>query len=187
MSDNLQPPDLHMGDVNLSTTITTTETPPADHVCCPCTTTSNRTPTPRTHSTHSSLLSLPRRSLSPTSSTPHHRVYIVVDTCYPTAVDFNTNKGSCRIDSVHSSKRAANARAKKIIFQTGSCKVDVDKIIEEIDEGRGLYTGIGIGGSGDGTVGTCYARKCGVEGKVVDEGKRDVFFFLFVWFCFSLA
>jgi hypothetical protein len=103
-------------------------------------------------------------------------VYIVTDIIYATSHDFNHSKGNFRIDSVHSSKKNANARAKKIIYDGGQVngsqyKVDTDKIIEEMK--KGLYTGIGIGGKGDGGYGSCYARKCQVEGKMVDEDSED--------------
>ena len=44
--------------------------------------------------------------------------------------------------------------------------VDIDKIIEEVKQG--LYVGIGIGAK-DEKDGCCFARKCEVEGKIVDE------------------
>ncbi|KAH7402438.1 hypothetical protein BKA66DRAFT_392420, partial [Pyrenochaeta sp. MPI-SDFR-AT-0127] len=139
-----------------------------------------RTPTPRSHTSNHSPKSPPQNSKSkhftapsttittPTSSTA---VFIVSDTCYPTATDFNTNKGATRIDSAHSSQRAANNRAKKIIYEnSGGCTVDIDKIIEEMKQG--LYTGIGIGGKEE-RDGGCYARKCEVEGKILDEDSED--------------
>jgi hypothetical protein len=85
--------------------------------------------------------------------------------------DFAHNKGSFRIDSVHSHKKNANARAKKILYDTGHCRVDVDKIIEEMK--GGLFTGIGVGGEMDGEEGSCYARKTQVERKMVDEDSED--------------
>lgn len=98
-------------------------------------------------------------------------VYVVTDTCYPKATDFSEGKGVTAVFSVHSSMEAANARAKKIIFANeGGCTVDVDKVIEETR--RGLYTGIGIGGQEE-RADHCYARKCEVEAKVVDEDSED--------------
>jgi hypothetical protein len=136
----------------------------------------NHTPTPRTHSAQSSLGSIPTGSNSLPSSGTILVVYIVTDVIYPTSDDFNLSKGVFCIDSVHSSKKAANARAKKIIYEGGQIdggqyKVDVDKIIE--DTRKGLFTGIGIGGKGDGREKGCYARKCQVERKMVDEDSED--------------
>jgi hypothetical protein len=79
-------------------------------------------------------------------------VYIVTNIRYPTPQDFDLGKGSFRIDSVHSSRKNANARAKKIIYDGGQVdggqfKVDVDKIIEETR--KGLFAAIGIGGKGE--------------------------------------
>jgi hypothetical protein len=94
-------------------------------------------------------------------------IYIVTDTCYPTAFSFHNNIGTTHVTSVHSTKSAANSRAKKIIYENdGDCTVDLDKIIEEVKQG--LYTGIGVGGKEE-SGGCCYARKCEVEGKIVDE------------------
>jgi hypothetical protein len=118
------------------------------------------------------LHSLQQQDSVSTQASPQ-TVYIVTDMCYPTAADFDANRGTFNIDSVHSTKQSANARAKKIIFQSGRCKVDTDKIIEEVTEEKGLYTGIGIGGTADGQRGSCYARKCGVESKIVDEDSED--------------
>jgi hypothetical protein len=100
----------------------------------------------------------------------------VTDIIYPTSSDFNLSKGVFNIDSVHSSRKNANARAKKIIYDGGQIdggqyKVDLDKIIEE--KKRGLFTGIGIGGKGDGRQKGCYARKCQVESKLVDEDSEE--------------
>lgn len=72
---------------------------------------------------------------------------------------------------MHTSQTIANARAKKIIYDNdGGCTVDIDKIIEE--ERSGLYTGIGVGGEEE-KEGCCYARKCEVEEKGVDEDSED--------------
>jgi hypothetical protein len=136
----------------------------------------NRTSTPRTHSAQSSLASIPTGSNPLPNSGAILVVYIVTDIIYPTSDDFNLSKGVFSIDSVHSSKKAANARAKKIIYEGGQIdggqyKVDVDKIIE--DTRKGLFTGIGIGGKGDGRERGCYARKCQVERKLVDEDSED--------------
>lgn len=114
--------------------------------------------------------------LLPSSGSDIVVVYIVTDVIYPTSEDFNHSKGNFRIDSVHSSKKNANARAKKIIYDGGQVhgsqyKVDADKIIEEMR--KGLFTGIGVGGKGDGGHGSCYARKCQVERKMVDEDSED--------------
>jgi hypothetical protein len=96
-----------------------------------------------------------------------HRIYIVTDTCYPTAESFQNNIGTTHITSVHSTKAAANSRAKKIIYENdGDCTVDLDKIIEEVKQG--LYIGIGVGGKEEKGA-WCFARKCEVEGKIVDE------------------
>jgi hypothetical protein len=96
-------------------------------------------------------------------------VYIVTDTYYPTAADFDVGKGIVNIDSVHSTAEAANVRAKKIMFihERGEEDLDKDKIIEEIRQG--LYSGIGIGGREKG----CYARKCEVEEKAVDVDEDE--------------
>jgi hypothetical protein len=137
----------------------------------------NRTPTPRAHSRQSSLESVPTGAHSlPSSDGNTIVVYIVTDIIYPTSSDFDLSKGVSKIDSVHSNKKNANARAKKIIYDGGQIdggqyKVDVDKIIEETE--RGLFTGIGIGGKGDGREKGCYARKCQVESKMVDEDSED--------------
>lgn len=106
------------------------------------------------------------------SPTPRSRkstkiVYIVTDTFYFTSADFDEGKGITNIDSVHTTSRAANVRAKKVMFARinpgDKCELDQDKIIEEMKDG--LYTGIGIGGNvEDG----CYARKCEVEAKPID-------------------
>lgn len=105
-------------------------------------------------------------------------VYIVTDTRYPNAADFNEGKGTTLIDSVHSTSGAANLRARKIMLARAGpgSEIDEDKIID--DERNGLYTGIGVGGvEGSG----CYARKCEVEAKHIDieddgsseEGEHD--------------
>lgn len=104
-------------------------------------------------------------------------VYIVTDTHYTTAADFREGKGTTSIDSVHTTSRAANLRAKKIMFARTSpgFEIDEDKIIDEVKDG--LYTGIGVGGAEQNG---CYARKCEVEAKPVDieddgssEGDQD--------------
>lgn len=94
-------------------------------------------------------------------------VYIVTDTCYPTPTDFENGKGMASIDSVHTTSRAANVRAKKVMFACinpgDDGEMDHDKIIEELRDG--LYIGIGINGTeGD----RYYARKCEVESKPID-------------------
>jgi Txe/YoeB family toxin of Txe-Axe toxin-antitoxin module len=136
----------------------------------------NRTPTPRTQSRQSSFESIPAGAHSLPSSGGTIVVYIVTDVIYPTSSDFDLSKGVFNIDSVHSSRSNANARAKKIIYDGGQInggqyKVDLDKIIEETK--RGLFTGIGIGGKGDGRQKGCYARKCQVESKLVDEDSEE--------------
>lgn len=102
-------------------------------------------------------------------------VYIVTDTCYSTSADFDEGKGSTVIDSLHTTARAANGRAKKIMFarinpgdnasdsNSDKGEIDQDKIIEEMK--HGLYTGIGVGGI---EKNGCYARKCEVEAKPID-------------------
>jgi hypothetical protein len=132
--------------------------------------------TPRTLSRQSSFESNPTGPRSLPSSGGAAVVYIVTDIIYPTSSDFDLSKGVFNIDSVHSSKKNANARAKKIIYDGGQIdggqyKVDLDKIIEE--KKRGLFTGIGIGGKGDGRQKGCYARKCQVESKLVDEDSEE--------------
>lgn len=134
----------------------------------------NHTPTP--HSPQSSLGSAPTAPHSLPSSGPVVVVYIVTDIIYPTSADFDHSKGVFRIDSVHSSVKMANGRAKKIIYDGGQIdggqyKVDLDKIIEEMK--KGMFTGIGIGGKGDGHDTGCYARKCQVESRMVDEDSED--------------
>lgn len=94
-------------------------------------------------------------------------MFIVTDICYPKESDFASGRGIVTIDSVHSTKKAANARAKKIIFEAGPWHIDIDKIIEEVR--NGLYTGIGVGGEDRPLDGHCYARKCEVESWTVDE------------------
>ncbi|KAH8728920.1 hypothetical protein GQ44DRAFT_768794 [Phaeosphaeriaceae sp. PMI808] len=103
-------------------------------------------------------------------------VYIVTDVCYPTNSDFNLNKGTFRIDSVHSNRENANDRAKKVILDGGQIdggqyKVDSDQILVDLSDG--LFTGIGTGGKGDGMQGNTYARKCQVERKIMDEDSED--------------
>lgn len=104
-------------------------------------------------------------STSPRSRKATKVVYIVTDTRYTTAADFNEGKGTTSIDSVHTTSRAANLRAKKIMFARTSpgFEIDEDMIIDEVK--NGLYTGIGVGGAE--TYG-CYARKCEVEVKPID-------------------
>lgn len=98
-------------------------------------------------------------------------VYVVTDTFYPSASNFDTNLGTTSTISVHSSKRAANERAKKTIYENdGGCTVDIDKIIEEVKQG--LYTGIGVGGKEEKS-GCCFARKCEVEAKPIDDDSED--------------
>ncbi|KAI8937534.1 hypothetical protein NX059_005252 [Plenodomus lindquistii] len=95
-------------------------------------------------------------------------VYVVTDTFYPSASTFDTNLGTTSVISIHGSKAAANERAKKIIYENeGGGAVDIDKIIEEVK--NGLYTGIGVGGKGGG----CFARKCEVEARMLDEDSED--------------
>lgn len=137
----------------------------------------NRAPTPRTPSASSSPKSIPtaQRSLASTAGSTFG-VYIVTDTRYPTSLDFDLNKGSFRIDSVHSSVKNANARAKKLIYDGGEIdggqfKHDIDKVIEQMD--NGMFAGIGIGGKGDGRENGCYAQKCQVEYKMIDEDSED--------------
>jgi hypothetical protein len=113
-------------------------------------------------------LSACRTSNNPTPKTHQHStrvVYIVTDTFYPTSADFSDGKGVTSIDSVHTTSRAANVRAKKVMFArlSDDREVDQDKIIEELKDG--LYTGIGIGGI---EKNGCYARKCEVESKPID-------------------
>ncbi|KAF1934296.1 uncharacterized protein M421DRAFT_432 [Didymella exigua CBS 183.55] len=82
-------------------------------------------------------------------------VYIVTDTRYTTAADFDEGKGTTLLDSVHTTPRAANVRARKVMYARTSpgFEIDEDKIIDEVK--NGLYTGIGVGGAEkDG----CYAR-----------------------------
>lgn len=94
-------------------------------------------------------------------------VYIVTDTCYSTSADFDEGKGITSIDSVHTTSRAANIRAKKVMFACidpgDNREVDPDKILEELKDG--LYIGIGINGT---EANGCYARKCEVESKPID-------------------
>lgn len=148
----------------------------SSHYCPHCK--DGPTPTPHTHNTGDSYIQQsietppPLSTRAPTTimnSSPSgpHIVYIVTDTCYPTAHSFEANIGNTHIISVHSTKAAANSRAKKIIYDNDSgCTVDIDKIIEEVKQG--LYIGIGVGGKEE-KDGCCFARKCEVEGKIVDE------------------
>lgn len=141
---------------------------PTDHSA----TDTNRTPIPRTHSTQSSLDSVATEVVSRSSGMEPFVIYIVTDTCFPSQFDFNHNKGTFHIDSVHTSLKNANARAKKIMYEDGPCVIDNDKVIEETK--ARLYTGIGIGGiEGDVSVKAggsgCFARKCQVEKKMVDD------------------
>ncbi|KAJ4340098.1 hypothetical protein N0V87_002718 [Didymella glomerata] len=102
---------------------------------------------------------------SPRSRKSTKVVYIVTDTRYATAADFEEGKGTTLIDSVHTTSQAANLRAKKVIFARTSpgFEIDEDKIIDEVKDG--LYTGIGVGGA---ERNGCYARKCEVEAKPID-------------------
>lgn len=102
---------------------------------------------------------------SPRSRKSTKVVYIVTDTRYATAADFEEGKGTTLIDSVHTTSQAANLRAKKVIFARTSpgFEIDEDKIIDEVKDG--LYTGIGVGGA---ERNRCYARKCEVEAKPID-------------------
>ncbi|CAO2657405.1 Nn.00g035310.m01.CDS01 [Neocucurbitaria sp. VM-36] len=148
--------------------------PPAtEHPCCKC---SDRghTPTPRSH-TEQEQSKQTDQSLShesiPTTSTTSSIIYIVTDTCYPTKTAFDSNVGTTTIDSAHTAKHTANARAKKIIYENErGCTVDIDKIIEELR--KGLYTGIGVGGKEE-KDGGCYARRCQVDEKILDEDSED--------------
>ncbi|OAL56861.1 hypothetical protein IQ07DRAFT_638256 [Pyrenochaeta sp. DS3sAY3a] len=98
-------------------------------------------------------------------------IYIVLDTCYPTKASFDTNIGITTVDSAHTTNAAANARAKKIIYENErGCTVDIDKIIEQMR--KGLFTGIGLDGMTE-KEGCCYARKCEVERRFVDEDSED--------------
>jgi len=77
---------------------------------------------------------------------------------------------------VHSTVKHANARAKKLMYDGGEIdggqfKHDIDKVIEQMD--HGMFAGIGIGGQGDGSEKGCYARKCQVEYKMIDEDGED--------------
>lgn len=132
--------------------------------------TRGRTPTQRSHILENESAQFQQHF--PNNSKPLPSVvYVVTDTCYPSANNFDTNIGTTSIISVHSSKATANARAKKIIYENdGGCTVDIDKIIEEVK--RGLYTGIGVGGREE-RDGCCYARKCEVEAKIIDEDSED--------------
>ncbi|KAF2132252.1 hypothetical protein P153DRAFT_187500 [Dothidotthia symphoricarpi CBS 119687] len=132
-----------------------------DNNCC-----SSATPS-RTASTHQPL----DHTGYPTATDTANTVFIVIDICYPSGPDFSAGKGIATTDSVHSTRNAANARAKKIIYECGSCKVDVDKIIEEVR--NGLYTGIGVGGDDEAIHGRCYARKCEVERWSVDVDEDE--------------
>lgn len=106
-----------------------------------------------------------------TKPRPAIAIYIVLDTCYPTKASFDTNLGATIVDSVHTTNTAANARAKKIIYENErGCTVDIDKIIEQMR--KGLFTGIGLDGMTE-KEGCCYARKCEVERRFVDEDSED--------------
>jgi hypothetical protein len=136
----------------------------------------DRTPTPRARSTQSSPKSAYTAIASLPSSGSTFGVYIVTNIRYPTSQDFDQNKGSFRIDSVHTSAKNANARAKKLIYDGGEIdggqfKHDIDKVIEQME--NGMFAGIGIGGKGDGRESGCYARKCQVEYKMIDEDSED--------------
>ncbi|KAH9868279.1 hypothetical protein J1614_007351 [Plenodomus biglobosus] len=150
--------------------------------CKPSPTTRGRTPTQRSHTAEVEAEAAFHNQQS--SSSHYHNdneydndrrlpimVYVVTDTCYPSAANFDLNLGTTSVISVHSSKTAANERAKKIIYENdGGCTVDIDKIIEEVKQG--LYTGIGVGGKEE-KDGCCFARKCEVEAKMVDEDSED--------------
>jgi hypothetical protein len=128
-------------------------------------------PTLRPESTQSSLDDAPADA-SGSSGAFHHVVFIVTDICFPNNNDFQLNKGTLHIDSVHSSSRSANARAKKIMWEgKPPCRTDVERVIEDVKSG--LYTGIGVGGvEGEKSVkagGTgCFGRKVQVERKRID-------------------
>jgi hypothetical protein len=106
-------------------------------------------------------------------------VWIVTDICFPNNTDFQLNKGTPHIDSVHTSIESANARAKKIMWE--GRPPDIERVIEDVN--NGLYIGIGVGGTeGEKSVkagGTgCFARKVQVERKSVDvdsesDGEED--------------
>lgn len=133
----------------------------------------NQTPTPHSPQSLESAQTAPH---SPQSSSTVVVVYIVTDLIYPTSDDFDNSKGVSRIDSVHSTMKMANARAKKIIYDNGCIdgrqyKVDLDRIIEDVK--KGLFTGIGMCDKGDGQETGCYARKCQVESRMVDEDSED--------------
>jgi hypothetical protein len=129
------------------------------------------TPTLHTHSTNSSLDDAPADA-SGSSSAGQLVVFVVTDMCFPNNNDFQLNKGTLHIDSVHSSITNANARAKKIMWEgKPPCQTDVDRVIEDVK--NGLYTGIFVGGKegeksvkGGGT--GCFARKVQVERKRLD-------------------
>ncbi|KAF1832745.1 hypothetical protein BDW02DRAFT_502305 [Decorospora gaudefroyi] len=151
------------------------------HVCSSCGSKEDGpTPTQYSHDNRDEADSYIQQSIEATSPTHTHTtnpasgphvIYLVVDTCYPTAHAFEANIGTTNIISVHSTKAAANSRAKKIIYENdGGCTVDIDKIIEEVKQG--LYTGIGVGGKEE-KEGCCFARKCEVEGKIVDEDSES--------------
>lgn len=134
------------------------------HGCDVCSTSRSHTPTRRSHQEQGAQHQADRKTSTGT-------IYVVTDTCYPSAANFDSNFGSTTILSVHSSSQAANARAKKIIYENdGGCRVDIDKIIEEVK--MGLYTGIGVGGK-TGRDGCCFARKCEVEAKLIDGTSED--------------
>ncbi|KAF1947297.1 hypothetical protein EJ02DRAFT_486073 [Clathrospora elynae] len=151
-------------------------------VCGSCSSNSKdvQTPTQRSHNDAESYMQQPHTKTSTNNSTPDtstntmfninpgpRNIYIVTDTWYPTASSLKASIGTTTILSAHSTKSAANARAKKTIYENdGGCSVDVNKIIEEVK--KGLYTGIGVGGKEE-KEGGCFARKCEVEGRIVDE------------------
>jgi len=145
----------------------------------PASLTRGRTPTQRSHAADAdaeaqadaAAHNFPFAHHDDTDRPLSNTVYVVTDTHYPSAANFDTSLGTTSVISVHSSQRAANERAKKIIYENdGGCTVDIDKIIEEVK--NGLYTGIGVGGKEE-NPGGCFARKCEVEAKLIDDDSED--------------